>query len=371
MTDAADDLPGPWGPVLNRGRHLWPMLRGQSLFITGGTGFFGRQLLECLRLANQLHALDLRVTVLSRDPGGFLRQSPALAGDPAFAFIAGDVRSFGFPAGDFTHVLHLATTSAHETFAGEDPLNKFDVLVQGTRRVLDFAQERGVRNFLFTSSGVVYHPVGDAPVSEASFQAPPTHDPATALGQAKRAAEFLCSHYAARNGWHLGLARCFSFVGPGLPLDIHYAIGNFIAQALANRPITVQSDGLALRSYLYTGDLVLWLLTLLLGGPGGRPCNVGSDEAITIGDLAHLVRDLLQPRQEVHILKTPMVATGNPPRSAYVPDITLARQHGLDIWTDLPTAIRSTAAHARRAAVQPLQAFPPERKPDHGTHPHR
>lgn len=350
MLDAPDGLSHDFAHILQRGTHLWPLLRRQSLFVTGGTGFFGRWLLESLRLANQAHGLRLRVTVLTRCPGSFEREAPTLCADPAFSFITGNVRDFAFPPGAFSHVLHMATTSAHETFAGEDPLTKFDTLVHGTRRVLDFAAERGVAHFLFTSSGVVYQPDGEAPIAEASLRAPPTHDPATALGQAKRAAEFLCSHYAARHGWHLGLARCFSFAGPWLPLDIHYAIGNFIAQALAGQPITVRSDGSALRSYLYAGDLVVWLLTLLLGGPGGRPCNVGSDAAIRIGELAHLVRDLLAPQLEVRILGKPAASVGNPIRNSYVPDISLARRYQLDTWTSLPAAIQATAAHAKAGA---------------------
>lgn len=344
--------------ILARAAHLWPHLAGQSLFVTGGTGFFGRWLLEALRIANAQHDLDLRVTVLTRDPAIFGRKAPAILADPAFRFVAGDVRDFAFPAGDFTHVIHAATTSAHETFAGEDPLRKFDTLVGGTRRVLDFAAERGIGNLLFTSSGVVYQPLppvagsSHTPIPESSLLAPPTHDPASALGQAKRAAEFLCACYAERHGWHLGIARCFSFVGPFLPLDIHYAIGNFIDQALNAERVVVHSDGTALRSYLYAADLVVWLLALLLDGESGLPCNVGSDAAISIGDLAHLVRDLIAPDKPIDILGKAANAVGNPIRNSYIPDITLARNTlGLDVWTDLPTAIRSTARHAAKQMI--------------------
>lgn len=359
MIDAPDGLTADFERTLQRAGHLWPRLRDQSLFITGGTGFFGRWLLEALRLANKTHDLGLRVTILTRNPKAFLRNARHLSDDPAFSFVAGDVRNFPFPPGDFTHVIHAATTSAHETFAGESPLEKFDTLTQGTRRVLDFSAERGVQNFLFTSSGVVYQqlpsPSGKAyaTIPETSLLAPPTYDPSTALGQAKRAAEFLCACYAEKFGWHLGLARCFSFVGPWLPLDLHYAIGNFIAQALSNQPITVNGDGSPLRSYLYTGDLVVWLMTLLLEGHSGKPCNVGSDQAITIGGLAHLVRDLLAPDLEVRILGNPSASVGNPVRNAYIPDIGIARkEHGLAVWTDLPTAIRSTARHAEFMRAQ-------------------
>jgi len=134
MTRAPDGLDADFALILQRAAHLWPRLRGQSLFITGGTGFFGRWLLESLRLANHAHQLDLRVAVLSRDPARFRQTAPALTADPAFTLLAGDVRDFIFPPGDFSHVLHLATTSAQETFAGEDSLRKFDTLVHGTRR---------------------------------------------------------------------------------------------------------------------------------------------------------------------------------------------------------------------------------------------
>lgn len=350
----SDGLDNDFEQILNRGAHLWPQLVDKSLFVTGGTGFIGRWLLETLRIANIRYGLNLHVTVLSRDPVAFARKSPVIAADPTFHFYHGDVRNFDFPNGDFTHVIHAAATSAQETYAGEDPMRKFDTLVYGTRHVLDFAAERGVENLLFTSSGAVYQPPSQssketyAKIPESSLQSPPTNDPNSALGQAKRASEFLCTCYASKHNWHLGIARCFSFVGPFLPLDIHYAIGNFIGQAVMNQNIVVRGDGTALRSYMYAGDLVVWLVTLLIKGESGRPYNVGSDFGISIGDLAKLVRDILAPQKNVEILGNPDIAVGNPMRNAYIPDIELARHTlNLDVWTTLPDAINATARFVR------------------------
>ena len=64
-------LPG-LDAVVERGRPLFKMLAGGHLFITGGTGFFGRWLLETISAANQGLSTDIRVTVLSRDPDRFL-----------------------------------------------------------------------------------------------------------------------------------------------------------------------------------------------------------------------------------------------------------------------------------------------------------
>ncbi|MBA3023940.1 MAG: NAD(P)-dependent oxidoreductase [Gammaproteobacteria bacterium] len=335
--------------ILQRSPALWEMLRGRSLFLTGGTGLFGRWLLEALCHANRELDLDLHVTVLTRDAEAFTRQAPHLASDVMLTLHSGDVRDFEFPQGYFDYLIHGATTSASETFNGEDSLRKFDTLVDGTRRVLDFAVQCEVERFLFLSSGVAYgtQPADMSHIPESYQGAPDTSDVDTSLGQAKRAAEYLSTYYAHKHGWNNTIARCFSFAGPFMPLDLHYAIGNFIHQALHEEEIMVKGDGTSLRSYLYLGDLVTWLLTLLLQGRNGQIYNVGSDQEISIGELARLVRDIVSSGKIVNILGLKNQNVGNPIRNRYVPDINKARKElGLDGWTCLSAAIRRTAAHA-------------------------
>lgn len=334
--------------ILSRMGGQWESLRNESLFITGGTGLFGRWLLESLSHANRAFGLNLKVTVLTRDAQSFAEKAPHLAQDPAIDFHRGDVRDFAFPNRRYSYIIHGATTSAEETFNGEDPLRKFDTLVSGTRRTLDFAVHCQARRFLFLSSGVAYGtpPAGMDFVAEDYIGAPDTTDADTALGQAKRTAEFLCACYADKHGLDYSVARCFSFVGPFLPLDLHYAIGNFIGQALFEDKIVVKGDGSPVRSYLYLADLVTWLLTLLLKGRNGQIYNVGSDHAIGIRELAKLVRDTLSPQKNVDILGQSNYSVGNAVRNCYVPGIEKARREfGLDVWTSLPEAIHWYAAH--------------------------
>jgi dTDP-glucose 4,6-dehydratase/UDP-glucose 4-epimerase len=342
--------------ILGRKPEIWDGLRGRSIFLTGGTGWFGRWLLESIRHANMQLDAGIRVTVLSRDPSALARAAPHLVADPAMRFHVGDVRDFVFPKGEFSHVIHAATTSARETYQGATPLSKFDTLVDGTRRILDFCTQCGVERFLFLSSGVAYgvQPTRIDRIPETYSGAPDTTDVNSALGQAKRSAEFLCAYYAHRHDWACCIARCFSFVGPFLPLDIHYAIGNFIGQALGAEAITVNGDGRPERSYLYLADLVVWLLAALLAGGNGRIYNIGSDRAISIGDLANLVRDIVCPDKTVRVLGQTNLSIGNTPRDRYVPDIGRAREElGLDVWTALPDAIRRSAAHASSFSDMP------------------
>lgn len=332
------------------GDALWLKMQGETWFITGGSGFFGYWFLTAMIDANRRLGTAIKATVLSRSPQAFMADAPELFADGWVDCVPGDVLDFSFPEAKFSRVLHLATTTAKETFNGEDPLLKFKVLVNGTERVLQFASICGAKNVFFTSSGAIYdtHLENIIHIPEDFRGAPVTTNPTTAIAQAKRAAEFLCGYYADRYGFEFSIARCFSFVGPKLPLDLHYAIGNFIRDAMSAPTIAVKGDGSPLRSYLYMGDLVLWLLSILVNSPPNRIYNIGSDQAISIGDLALRVRDLLSPEKPVTFEGQRNYNIGNINRSCYVPDISRAKAElGVDVWTTLDSAIVKTFQYAK------------------------
>ena len=122
--------------------------------------------------------------------------------------------------------------------------------------------------------------------------------------------------------FHYNIARCFSFYGPDMPLNVHFAIGNFIDDALTGPTINVKGDGTAIRSYMHQNDLADWLLTIMSKGENKAVYNVGSEQAISISALAYKVRDLLAPAKEVQISG---VNEQRPHRSVYVPSTKLIR----------------------------------------------
>jgi len=337
MTDLlADDL----DHVLARTEPLWSDLRGERILITGATGFFGCWLLESFAWANRRLNLNASAVALSRHRQTIAHKAPHLAADPAISFHAADVRSGDFPQGQFSHVIHAATEASAKLNA-EAPLAMFDTIVEGTRRALQFAATHSVKRLLFVSSGAVYgtQPPELTHLSEAFPGGPDPLDRSCAYAEGKRTAEMLCALTASAN-FETTIARCFAFVGPYMPLDTHFAIGNFISDALRGGPIDVKGDGSPVRSYLYASDLVVWLWTMLFKGRSGRAYNVGSEESLNIAAVAHEVSAALPGNIPVRIANAP---TPGASVHCYVPSTARAREElGLSAEVPLREAIGRT-----------------------------
>lgn len=312
--------------VLAHTEGLWDELRGQRIFITGGTGFFGCWLLESFVWANEKLNLGAKAVVLSRNPDAFYKKAPHLASHTSIAFHAGDVRDYEFARGPFSHVIHAATESSTR-LNEENPLAMLDTILQGTRHTLDFAVACGAKKFLLTSSGAVYgkQPSDLSHVPEDYNGGPDPLNPSSAYGEGKRVAELLCAIYHKQHGIETKIARCFAFVGPYLPLDVHFAIGNFIRDGLGDNAIEIKGDGTPYRSYLHGADLAIWLWTILVRGKSCRPYNVGSEDDRPLREVAQIVSKAVGNR-DVKIAQRP----NNQPPMRYVPK-TQAANLDLDL----------------------------------------
>lgn len=327
-------------------RHLdedWTRLRGAHLFITGGTGFFGKWLLESLLWANETRGLGMRITVLSRSPERFLAErAPHLRDRLGLAFVAGGLMDFEFPGDACSHIVHAASETNLEQ-SSDWAQRHLNAALGGTQRLIDMAARHRSEALLLTTSGAVYSPM-DSIVDDRCVEGPAgLADYASeriVYGQSKRMMEIMTSVAAQQAGFRALIARCFAFVGPYLPLEANYAIGNFLRDALAGRDIVVGGDGTPLRSYLYAADLAVWLLRILVRGGTGVPYNVGGDEAISIGELAHRVAQASGNAGAVQIKGKPV--PGAKP-SAYLPSLSRAREQlGLDVYIPLSEALERT-----------------------------
>ncbi len=332
--------------VLHKTELLWTDMRGRQLFLTGGSGFFGQWLLETFCHINRVLGLNARATVLTRSRHTFLTRMPWIITEPTVTLLEGDVSTFVFPERDFHFVLHAATDSGGRQSLS-DPLTLLTAMMEGTRRVLDFAISHKSKRFLLTSSGAVYgqQPPELGHLAEDFMGAPDPLKPTSVYGEGKRCSELLCSLYAQREQLDCAIARCWTFCGPYLPLDAHFAIGNFIGDVLAGRPILVKGSGLARRSYLYAGDLTTWLWTMLFVAPSLVPINVGSSRDVSILETAQAVAAVLKSPTGISV--TMKGLPGALPER-YVPSVIRAKDLlGLEQTISLEETIARTAAWHR------------------------
>ena len=207
MNPLATDL----NHILDHTRDLWDELRGARIFITGGTGFFGCWLLESFLWANQKLDLKAQAVILTRRPAFVKQTLPHLMLDPAISLHEGDVRTFTFPSGQFSHIIHAATESSAK-LNSENPLLMLDTIVDGTRRTLDFASQCKAQKFLLTSSGAVYgkQPPEMTHIPEDYIGAPDPFDPRSAYGTGKT----YCRAFMRVIRQHLGLNQHRAWISP-------------------------------------------------------------------------------------------------------------------------------------------------------------
>ena len=218
-----------------------------------------------------------------------------------------------------------------------------EIIVAGTRHVLDVARDCEAERMLFLSSGAVYgrQPVELTRVPESYIGGPDISNPLSTYGEAKRYAEVLCVARAERQGLPVTIARPFTAIGAYMDLDAGYAATDFLRDAIAGRPLRILSDGTTMRSYCTAADYVRALWGVLFRGVPGRAYNIGSDDAISVRELAQRMAECLPQPAEIHIARE--AVPGQLPER-YVPDITR-------LSSELDTATRQPMERGIRRAI--------------------
>lgn len=332
--------------IFNAVGNNWQKLKNQKLLLTGGTGFIGKWMLSSFLNANRKLKLIAKVFVVSRHPELILNKYPLLKDYEEITWVKKDIRELETEdCKGCSYSIHAATDVAKI----DSPINIFDTCIIGTKKVLDAMQSyHGPKRLLILSSGAVYGkiPLNIKYVSENFYGALDLMDLSQAYGEGKRASEFQSMAYASENKQlEIVISRCFALVGPHLPLNKHFAIGNFIQSVIKNENILINGDGTPLRSYLYMSDLSNWLWKLLFDAPASSYYNVGSSEAISILDLALKVNKLMKGNSSVKILSN---LKSERLRQSYLPSIEkISREFNLKQSITLDKAIIKTASWAK------------------------
>ncbi len=259
----------------------------RTLLVIGGSGFFGKSILDAFsrNLLDPWHVG--KVIVMSRNAKTLLEDAPILVGPNVELFSADITNIEGLPFADY--VIHAAASTDVRNYLSSPEHEKINIQA-GTYHYCDLAKIHHAKSkIVYVSSGAVYgvqpsflDKIDESFVGNLSEMPPGKLDYAVAKKDAEKAiVELGCA------GLNVSIARCFAFIGSWLPRNQHFAIGNFLDDVLNNRPIVVKATHQVYRSYMYADDLVEWLMTIAdHASPDCPTYNVGSDQAIPIGDLA-------------------------------------------------------------------------------------
>jgi dTDP-glucose 4,6-dehydratase len=315
-------------------------LDGARILLTGGTGFVGKWILRTAKLAQENSQVKIELVVPTRQLFALHVQYALQIGCPNVSFVVGNFIEDKVDIGRVDMIIHAATPASAKLNA-ENPSGMLRLNISAMESVLRLANED--TPLLFTSSGAVYGTQAESMthIPEGTIVPNPPKDQLNAYAQGKQAAEQMCRDAGAEGRCKPIIARLFAFGGEYLPRDTHFAIGNFVQNALDRKPIVVNGDGQARRSYLYGADMATWLWSALAHGGIGEPLHIGSERSISILELARCVArvsgEVLNYVPEV-IVSLPV--NDSVPVHQYVPS-TLQTRTILEVkeWTTLDETI--------------------------------
>lgn len=318
-------------------------LRNEPIFMSGGTGFLGKWILELLAVLNQKYGFGVKILILTRTPQEFQIRWPHLANLRGVTLQEGDIRlPFEIPR-DIRYVIHAAALTDRKFFASE-PTQVAETNTAGTLRLFQAAEMvEDLRKVILVSSGLIYgrQPWQLAGVSECFMGAVPLDEASSVYAESKRFSEILARSFFSEKKLPAVVLRPFAFVGPYQPLDLPWAVTDFIRDSLCGGPIRIMGDGTSVRSIMYGSDFAFGVLSALAQGRPGEAYNLGSPEGIDMVSLAELITSNFSPKPEI------LVRLGQTPQqgSRLVPNTAKAEvELGVSPTVSLPQAIFKTIA---------------------------
>ena len=243
-------------------------LNNKNILLIGGTGFFAKWFIILIDYLNNMLDFNINLTITIRSYEKFISEFSNIIDINKYSYIESDIESLKLDNKDFNFVLY---------FAGPDKYlingqKLYDMVVEGTKNIISIFNNTNIEKLIFTSSGAVYG-------NSNSFRESDICKPIIIYGEAKKYAEELL----LQSNINVSVARCFAFNGPYNKEKHQFlAISSFIDNVINNKDIIINGNGRNLRSYLYTADLVIWLLAILLKSENKSIYNVGGGGGVSL-----------------------------------------------------------------------------------------
>ena len=309
---------------------------GRRAVVSGAAGFIGSHVCDRL-LERGYHVLGVDNFVT-----GSRLNLAHLEHENRFCAVDHDVSEHIDVEGPVDLVLHLASPASPIDFPAM-PIKIVKVGTLGTHNLLGLAKAKAAR-FLLASTSEVYGDPLIHPQPESYWGNVNPIGPRGCYDEAKRCAEAFTMAYHRAHHLETRIVRIFNTYGPRMRLDDGRVIPNFFTQALRGEPLTVYGDGSQTRSLCYVDDLVSGILAVL-DGADPMPFNIGTQDEITMLELARLIKELANSPSELVFRPLPQ----DDPRQRR-PDTTRART--ILSWqpqTSMADGLRRTLEYFRTA----------------------
>ena len=264
--------------VYSQSQGFIEQFRDSHILVAGASGFVGSWLISSVDHMNKFYASNIKITGLAREI------SPVFASAfPNVNFINADIAKKNLEIDFVPDCIFNAATPSSPAHGGEIPEQVLSAAIQGTQNLIQVCDSSHKATFVNLSSGIVTKRHQDQSLNLTS-----TKD---AYLSGKRESEKLVEE-ATAEGLILGQnLRLYAFAGPGISLVDHFAVGNFMNDALHSRPISIKGNPNTRRSYLYPTDLAVNILAATTL-PESRTIEVGSIHNFSMFELASLINSV-------------------------------------------------------------------------------
>ena len=278
---------------------LSDQLIGSKFLITGATGLIGSTLIHCLL------ALDKGIRIIAPVRNASKAKEMYSTDEiENIRLIECDIVKYDYnQLNDVDYIIHCAAPTASKFFV-EHPVETFNIILDSTKVLLDYAKSHSIKGFAYLSSLEVYGEIHDdsTPVTEDVQGYLDIMSVRTSYPMAKRAAENLCCLYAYEYTVPVMVARLTQTTGAGIAKDDNRVIAQFARLASQGKEIILHTTGEAARPYCYTTDAISAILFILLKGKAGEAYNVANEDTyISARGMAEYLRDNFNPNINVRV----------------------------------------------------------------------
>ena len=314
--------------------------------ITGGAGFIGSHLADCL-LARGDH-----VVLLDDLSTGRLSNIEHLDSRPDVEFVLGSILN----ADLVDHVVSRVDTVFHLAAAVgvnlivEKPLESLITNIRGTETVVEKVHKFGKRVLVMSTSEIYGKNTSDSLSEEDDRILGSPLKSRWSYSEAKAIDEILAYTYWREKGLETVIVRLFNTVGPRQTGSYGMVLPRFVDQALRGQPITIYGNGMQTRCFCHVSDVVVGLVALSEHPEAfGKVFNLGGTEEISIGDLAERIIELVGSDSQLeYVPYDDAYEEGFEDMERRVPNTNLAKQLvGFESSVGLDEIIRSVIEDLR------------------------